>query len=54
MSGKRTSAQMGVDTHVSRSATQTLPFPIRYVLFRLGIAVLFSHAKVYDMYDCST
>lgn len=40
---------MGVDTHVTRCARQRLAFTIGDVLLRLGISVLFGHAKVDDM-----
>lgn len=46
-----TSAKMGIYTHVSRSSTQTLPFTIRNVQFRFGIAVLLCHPKINDMYN---
>ena len=35
--------------HVSCGARETLALAIRYVLFRLGISILFSHAKVNHM-----
>ena len=41
---------MSVDTHVPRGPTQTLPFPVRYVLLRLGISILLGHTEVDDVY----
>jgi len=42
---------MCVDAHVTRSACQTLVFPIRYVLVRLWVDVLLRKAKVDDVDD---
>lgn len=43
---------MSVDTHVPRSATQTLPLSIRDVLFCLGIPILLGHTEIYNVYRC--
>jgi hypothetical protein len=43
-----TSTQMRVDTHVSRRPAQTLAFPVRDVLLRFGVAVVFRHAEVWN------
>lgn len=40
---------MSVDAHVPSRAAQTLPFPVRYMLLRLGVAVLLRHTKVDDV-----
>ena len=44
-----TSTQVSVDAHVSRGATQTLAFAIRYVLLRLWVAVLLGHSEIHDV-----
>jgi hypothetical protein len=43
---------MSVDAHVPSCATQTLSLPIGDVLLRLGVTVLFRHAKVDHMNNC--
>ncbi|SRR6266403_1080706 len=48
----RTSAQVSVNTHVSRSSTQALAFTVRDVLLCLWITVLLGHPKIHDMYHC--
>ena len=48
---QRTSPQVRVDAHVTRSTTQTLALPVWYMLLRLRIAVLLSHTEVNDMDD---
>ena len=47
------STKMGVDAHVTRCARQRLAFPVRNVLLRLWITVLFGHAKIDDVDDIS-
>lgn len=47
----RTSTQVRVDTHVPRCPAQTLSFPVRDVLFRLGVPVLLGHAEIDDVDD---
>ena len=42
---------MCVYTHVSCRAAQTLAFTVGYMLFCLGIAILFRHTEVDDMYN---
>lgn len=37
---------MRVDAHVSRSATETLAFPVGNVLLGLWISVLLGHTKI--------
>lgn len=49
---RRTASQMSVDAHVPSRAAQTLPFPVRYMLLRLGVAVLLRHTKVDDVDHC--
>ena len=40
---------MGVYTHVTSSSGQTLALPVRDVLLRLGVSVLFGHTEVDDV-----
>ncbi|KAI7514869.1 hypothetical protein KC347_g238 [Hortaea werneckii] len=44
-------AEMRVDTHVTRGATQAFPLSVWDVLLRLRIAVLLCHAKIDDVDD---
>jgi hypothetical protein len=44
-----TTAEMGVDAHVSSSSTETLTLTVWDVLLRLGISVLLCHAEIDDM-----
>lgn len=44
-----TSAQVGINAHVAGSSAKRLALAVRYMLFSLGVAVLFGHAKVDDM-----
>lgn len=46
-----TPPQMGVNAHVSGRSAQTLSFPIRNVLLRLGVTVLFRHPEVHNMHN---
>ena len=46
-----TSAQVGINAHVTGCAAQALSFAVRDVLFRLGIAVLFGHTKVDNVHE---
>ena len=49
-SNGRTSSQVSVNAHVSRSSTQALAFPVRDVLLCLWITVLLGHPKIHDVY----
>lgn len=40
---------MSVDTHVSCGTAQTLPFPIRDMLFGLWIPILLRHSEIDHM-----
>lgn len=42
---------MGVDTHITSRAGESLSFTVGNVLFCFGISVLFGHAKVDDVND---
>ena len=41
-----TSAEMGVDAHVSSGTAQALSLAIGYMLFGLGVTILLGHAEV--------
>lgn len=42
---------MRVDAHVTRRASQAFVFPIRYVLVRLQVYVLFGQSEIDDVDD---
>jgi len=46
--------EMCVDAHVPSGTGERLAFPVRNVLFGLGIPVLFCHTKIDDMNDVGT
>lgn len=46
-----TFAEMRVDAHITRSASQTLMLSVRYVLIRLRVYVLLGQAEVDDVDD---
>ena len=48
-SDRRTSPQVRVDAHISRRSTQTLALAVRYVLLRLGIAIVLGNSEVHDV-----
>ena len=45
----RTSPQVSVDAHVSRRSNLTLALAVRYVLPRLGVAILLGHPEIHDV-----
>lgn len=51
VSSRLLTSKMCIDGHVSSGAREGFAFPVRNVLFRLGVSILLCHAKVDDMYD---
>jgi hypothetical protein len=49
VSARLFASNMSLDIHVTRRTSGRLAFPVRDVLFRLGVTVLLSHTKIHNV-----